>query len=150
MSLQGIMRCSAALSAAVLLAGCAHTPARRIERNPELFASFPPEAQDKIREGRIELGFTPPMVELALGAPNRRATRETERGVAEVWLYTRLDERRIEPMFVPVPVYVRGRGGAGYTVPEMVWVDREIWQERVYLRVEFMDGRVAGIETTER
>jgi hypothetical protein len=134
----------------VWIAGCAHTPAHRIERNPEVFASFSPEVQEKIRAGRIELGFTPPMVDLALGAPNRRATRETEQGVAEVWLYTRLDERRIEPVFMPVPVYVRGRGGAGYAVPEMVWVDREIWQERVYLRVEFMDGRVSGIETTER
>ena len=44
--------------------------------------------QAKIRAGRVDLGFTPEMVRLALGAPARQLTSKTEAGVTEVWIYT--------------------------------------------------------------
>lgn len=128
--------------------GCASTPASRIRAQPDVFAGFPADVQAKVRDGRIELGFTPPMVELALGAPHRRAVRQTPGGTAEVWLYCRLEEQVVAPDFVPVRTYVRGRSGYLYSVPDFIWVDRSVWRERVYLRVEFDKGVVAGIETS--
>ena len=140
----------ACVSAAMFIAGagCASTPDSRIRAQPELFAGFPADVQAKIREGRIELGFTPAMVELALGAPYRRAVRQTAAGAAEVWLYCRFEEQVAAPDFVPVHTYVRGRGGYLYSVPDYMWVDRSVWKERVYLRVEFEKDVVSGIETS--
>ena len=130
-------------------AGYATTPASRIERNPSLFASFPQEVQNRIRGGRIDIGFTPPMVEMALGAPSRRMARETSEGTADVWLYVRLESRPQGGVMVPVQTYVRARSGAVYAVPDYVWVDREIWHEHVFLRVEFRGGKVTAIETSD-
>jgi hypothetical protein len=36
----------------VLLAGCATTPADRIEREPAVFARLPAEMQERVRAGR--------------------------------------------------------------------------------------------------
>ncbi len=140
----------ACASAAVFIAssGCASTPDSRIRAQPELFAGFPADVQAKIREGRIELGFTPAMVELAMGSPYRRAVRQTAAGTVEVWQYCRLEEQVAAPEFVPVQTYVRGRGGYLYSVPDFMWVDRSVWRERVYLRVDFEKGVVSGIETS--
>ena len=59
-----------ALPLALLLAGCA-TPEKRIQQNQDLFDSFPVAAQARIRGGQIDLGFTPDMVRIALGDPQR-------------------------------------------------------------------------------
>ena len=140
----------ALLVMAGMTAGCASTPESRIRKRPELFAGLAPETQELIREGRIELGFSPDMVELALGSPARRAVRKTASGDAEVWLYTRLESQMTAPELVPVHSYVRSRSGHVYSVPDVIWVDRDVWTERVYLRIEFSEGRVSAIETVPR
>ncbi len=148
------MRCRTALlcaglSGAVLwLAGCA-TPESRIKKNPELFASFPEEAQQKIRAGSIDIGFTPPMVEMALGRPDRQYSRRTAEGVSRIWSYTERDLRparqRVTGSFtVRVP-------GHGYrTVTDTVWVDVDQYLEYERLRIEYQDGAVVAIEEVQR
>jgi hypothetical protein len=78
---------TAGLVALLGLAGCA-TPEARIQRNPELFASLAASDQQTIKEGRVALGFTPEMVRLALGDPDRVTTRTDASGTNEVWRYT--------------------------------------------------------------
>ena len=75
------------LGLAVLLAGCASTPKSRVERNPDLFATFSEEQKALILEGKIELGFTKEMVLLAAGAPDRKTRKTTQDGIGEVWTY---------------------------------------------------------------
>ena len=75
------------LVGATLLSGCSTTPDHRIRRNQELYNSLPPEAQAAIRAGRVEVGFTPDMVLLALGKPASQHTRTSEQGTTEVWTY---------------------------------------------------------------
>ena len=71
---------------ALLLAGCA-TPEKRIQQNQEVFDSFPVAAQARLRGGQIDLGFTPDMVRIALGEPQRKLVRRSAEGDAEIWLY---------------------------------------------------------------
>ncbi|HMO50547.1 MAG TPA: hypothetical protein PKE26_00275 [Kiritimatiellia bacterium] len=139
----GVLSC-----ALVVVCGCA-TPQSRIKQNPELFASFPPEAQALIQQGQIDIGFTPEMVTMALGAPNRTYTRQTRQGILEVWSYTAkqttTDRQRVNANF-----RYRDAGGSMRSGSDWVWVDvaRDIEYER--MRVEFTEGIVLAIESLQR
>lgn len=76
--------------AALVVAGCA-SPASRIRRNPELFASVPAADQELIKQGNIAIGFTPDMVRLALGEPDFIARRTDRSGTSEIWRYRGFD-----------------------------------------------------------
>ncbi len=75
------------LGLAGLLVGCVSTPQTRVERNPDLFATFSEEEKALILEGNIELGFTKEMVLLAAGSPDRKTKKTTSDGVREEWTY---------------------------------------------------------------
>mgnify|MGYP006294301461 CR=1 FL=1 len=132
------------VSAALFLAGCA-TPQARIQRNQQMYASFPPEVKRTVREGKIELGYTRDMVYIALGSPDRRYERVTDAGTVEVWAYTdtELTHARVHragwwpwwgPWYGPDPYY------GSVAVP----------REYEELRVEFRDARVTAIERAQR
>jgi hypothetical protein len=70
-----------------VLTACS-TPQSRIDSHRAAFEKFPSEVQEKIRAGRVDIGFTPEMVRMALGEPARQLTRKTEEGEVEVWVYT--------------------------------------------------------------
>ena len=126
-------------------AGCATTPQDRVRRHAALFASFPPEIQAKVLEGRVEPGFTPDMVRLALGRPDRVITRMTPDGETVVWLYT---EAVPETWSEPVPVYWPYRTASGIYrwYPDIFWSYRTAWRERDAARIEFRDGKVTAVE----
>lgn len=71
------------------LAGCASTPAARIEGQRALFDTYPAETQAKLRAGEVALGFDQAMVRLALGQPDRKSTKTTPQGESELWIYER-------------------------------------------------------------
>ena len=132
------------LLAALWLAGCA-SPASRIKKNPELFASFPPEVQEKVRQGKVEVGFNTDMAAMALGAPDRTYTRSTAEGVAEIWAY--VDYRySYEQQMVRGTFHYRDDQGRMRTAHDNVWVDVENRTEYERLRVEFRNKLVTAIE----
>ncbi|HET7535846.1 MAG TPA: hypothetical protein VFJ90_05280 [Candidatus Didemnitutus sp.] len=69
-----------------LLAACS-TPDSRISQYQARFDTLPPDVQQKIRAGQVEVGYTQDMVFMALGEPDRKYTRQTELGATEVWVY---------------------------------------------------------------
>lgn len=81
------LRNLAILAAVALLAGCA-SPQTRIAENRALYDSLPAESQELIQEGRVAVGFTPEMVMLALGDPDRVYSRTDASGKSESWAYT--------------------------------------------------------------
>lgn len=93
---------------AVLVAGCS-TPASRIEKHLDVFNTFPLEAQALIRQGKIDIGFTPDMVRIALGDPSREYNRKSADAESEVWSYVdynySTERQRAD---VNVPVYDAG------------------------------------------
>ena len=128
----------------LMLAGCA-TPARRIQQNPQLFASFPPEAQAKIKQGQIEVGYTKDMVAMALGRPQRIVTRTTQAGPAEFWVYTDVAySSHFEP--VGTGYWYRDRMGRTHWADDRSWLGVQHRHETVVLRVEFEGERVKVIE----
>jgi hypothetical protein len=133
------------LLAALLAAGCATTPASRIERDPALFASFSPAVQAKIRAGDVDVGFSKAMARMALGAPDYVATRTSREGTTEVWLYTRTQHlTRWEP--VRTSAWIRDRRGRLVAVPDWDWVDLHATREFPVLRLEFEADAVKTLE----
>jgi len=82
-----ILRNLTILAAIALFAGCA-TPQTRIATNRALYDTLPAESQALIQEGRVAVGFTPDMVKLALGEPDRVYSRTDKSGTSESWAYT--------------------------------------------------------------
>ena len=133
---------------AVLVAGCS-TPASRIEKHLDVFNTFPLEAQALIRQGKIDIGFTPDMVRIALGDPSREYNRKSADAESEVWSYVdynySTERQRAD---VNVPVY--DAGGRRTSRHESIWVDVQKSEEYEKLRIEFKDGKVSAIETVQR
>lgn len=126
------------------MAGCAtSTPQTRISQHRELYRSFPSEVQRKVSAGEVDVGFTEEMVELALGEPHRRITRQMETGKDEVWIYAR-SEPRVSFGF-GFGSYGRRSGSSVGVSTSTGGYDRE---ER--MRVVFRDGKVTSVESVTR
>ncbi len=132
------------LPLALLLAGCA-TPAKRIQQNQELFDTFPVAAQARIRGGQIDLGFTPDMVRIALGEPQRKTLRRAADGETEIWLY--LDSvRRYDRQRVDIDGLSLSAPGGLRSLGVSAWINVEQSREFVRVRVEFQNGVATAIE----
>jgi hypothetical protein len=137
------MRLLSLLLVVALLGGCTSTPDTRIAKSRATFDQLPAEAQQKIKAGQVEVGFTPEMVQLALGDPDRVFTRHSDRGDTEVWGY-----RTRGPRFsIGIGMGTFGRhssvgGGVG------VSTGGDDPEEKV--RVEFRDGKVTAVDTLKR
>lgn len=133
---------------ALLLAGCA-TPESRIKKNPAAFNALPPEIQENVRRGRIDIGYPKEAVELALGRPDREYNRRTAAGQTDVWSYT-AERSTWERQRADTRIRVYDAEGRRKMVTDWVWVDVERRQEYEKLRVEFTSNTVSAIETSER
>ncbi|HQF19751.1 MAG TPA: hypothetical protein PLT37_00740 [Kiritimatiellia bacterium] len=133
------------LPLALLMTGCASTPAKRIEKNQELFDTFPVAAQARIRSGQIDIGFQPDMVRMALGDPQRKQVRRTAAGSTEIWLYMdtlrRYERQRVDIDGISLvgPGGLRSMGGSA-------WINVAQTLAFIRTRVEFLNGVVSAIE----
>lgn len=59
--------------------------------NYETFSKLDPKVRADILRGRVELGYTPEMVRLALGRPNYSSSSAGAKAGRESWSYTGLD-----------------------------------------------------------
>ncbi|HNC24060.1 MAG TPA: hypothetical protein PLU52_07635 [Opitutaceae bacterium] len=130
-----------------LLAGCSTINSRIKEKAP-VFAALDAATQAKLQRGVIELGYTPDMVYIALGAPDEKHERQTPKGKTEVWSYlTTYHEFAGTGLVGYEPVVVHNpRTGARYVYLDPVYSDmyREFTQED--MRIVFHDGHVVAIE----
>jgi hypothetical protein len=127
----------------LVLAGCATTPAERIEKNRTAYASWPPNVEAMIRAGEIAVGFSPEQVRMALGAPDRVHNHTTSAGTAEIWSY-----RNHRPR-ITVGVGVMGGGGSTRVGGSTVMSSGGPYSDEV-LRAVFENGVVSAIEQTAR
>ncbi|HWL14197.1 MAG TPA: hypothetical protein VNR00_01250 [Opitutus sp.] len=122
---------------ALAWAGCS-TVDSRLKKHESAFNSWPADVQQKVRSGQIDLGFTPEMVQVALGDPSRVFTRTTQNGNAEVWVYP---EKGPKFSFGVGVGSMRGSTGVGGGVTV-----GDTWRDEEALRVVFEGGRVSAIE----
>jgi hypothetical protein len=130
-------------AALILLAACSTTPASRIASHREAFDTYPSEVQQRIRAGQVAVGFSPEMVRLALGEPDRTYTRKTESGDAEIWGYH--DDRSTFGFG-----FGFGTGSRHSAMGAGVGLSTGSYDPEEKVRVEFRDGRVAAVDTVKR
>lgn len=132
-------RLLAAFVAVLFLAACSSTPGQRIAQNQAAFAQFPPDVQQNLRAGRVDVGYTEPMVLIALGEPANRVEKVDAAGRSEVWIY-----RKNAPQFS----FGFGIGSVGRHSATSVGVGASTgdYLDDEALRVEFQQGRVTRIE----
>jgi hypothetical protein len=132
------------IGALLALVTACSTPASRIKSHQATFDALPAETQANIRAGKVEFGYTQPMVLMALGEPDRRYTRTTQAGQTEVWAY-----RDKGPAF-SLGVGVgggSGRTGVGGGIGVSTAGDRDEDKMRVIFDVS---GKVSAIEKSSR
>lgn len=75
---------------AVVLMGCqGPTLGQRIQAGQAEFDSWPETVRQAINEGRIEVGFTPAQVRMALGEPDHIGMEINADEEVERWVYTK-------------------------------------------------------------
>lgn len=133
--------------AALGLAGCS-TIDQRIAEKSAAFATYPAEVQAKLREGVVEIGYTPDQVYIALGKPDDRRERITAQGRELTWIYHSYHEDYRGTAMVGYRRLVAydpvRRRNYVYWEPAVVDVYRGRIDERI--RISFQDGKVAVIE----
>jgi hypothetical protein len=90
------------------VAGCSSVDSR-IAKNRAEFSTWPPAVKEKVAAGKIDLGFTPEQVLVALGEPDRRFTRTTADGTTAIWSY----RERAPQVSFGLGLGVGGRRSAG-------------------------------------
>lgn len=129
--------------AALGMAGCASTPETRVEKNAATVAAWPADVQAQVRAGKVAIGFTAEQVRVAVGEPDRVATRTDTAGAHDVWVY--LDHGPKFSFGLGV-----GSGGGGSSVGGGVGVSTGGRGPRELMRVIFEGGLVSAIEQTKR
>ena len=120
------------------IAGCASVESR-VKDHEAAFKTWPADVQEKVRAGKVEMGFTAEMVEVALGKADRLSSRTTDRGQAEVWTYFDSSPRFSIGLGIGSSRGSTGMGG-GVTLGDNFRDDEN-------MRVVFEGGRVIAIET---
>jgi hypothetical protein len=135
------LRVVLALSFLALAAACSSVSSR-ISKNRAEYESWPMEVREKVAAGQVDLGFTPDQVRMALGDPERVATRTTADGQSEAWIY-RKDAPRIGIGF-GIGSYSRS-SAVGVGVSSGGWPLRPDESKRVV----FEGGRVSAVENAQ-
>ena len=121
----------------LLAAACASsTTEGRIAKHQKQFDAYPEDVQRKIKAGVVENGWTPDMVELSLGKPDRRYNESTDKGAVQVWSWTR------NKAGLGFGVGMGVGSGRGYGTGVSVGTGGGSVEE--YRRVEFQGGKVTG------
>ncbi len=125
--------------------GC-YSPEARIKKNPELFSQLAPQDQELIKQGKVAVGFTPDMVKLAVGDPDRIYTRTDANGTSETWAYTTYETD--SGVLLYRGYYHRYyRWGDPFFPYYTAYPAR---RSREYFRVTFANGRVSAIEEQQQ
>ncbi|MDQ5978208.1 MAG: hypothetical protein QG602_1182 [Verrucomicrobiota bacterium] len=133
------------LAAAVgLTAGCVtSTPQSRIDANRAAYSEYPSDVRRNIREGRVEVGYTAEMAEMALGKPGRKLSRRDETNEeSEVWVYYRNRPR----LSIGLSVGSGGYRSTSTGISMSSTPDADMETMRLILR----DGQVVAVETVTR
>ncbi len=75
-----------AVAALGLAAGCASSQMSRIDRNRDIYETWPLEVRQSVLDGKVEPGMNPDMVRVAWGEPSEISVSP---GGDEIWVYAK-------------------------------------------------------------
>jgi hypothetical protein len=129
------------------LAGC-HSIDSRIKEKQDVFDRLDPQAQDKIRQGVVEVGYTQDMVYIALGPPDAKHQKVTAKGDETTWVYKTYYEQYegMEHVGYRRVVYFDPADHVYHVYYEPVSTPVYSEHEEDNIRVTFVDGKVTAIE----
>jgi len=127
----------------VLAVGCS-SPDSRIKSNQAAFDSWSYDVQSKVKTGQVAVGFTPEMVQMALGEPAGKSLRTTAEGTAEVWTY--VESKSHISVGIGMGSY---SGGSSYAGGVAVG-NGGGWRDNEKMRVIFSGGKVVAIEERKK
>lgn len=127
------------VAGSLLVAGCS-TLESRISAQQAQFDTWPADVREKIQAGRIDLGFTPEQVRVALGEPTRKYQRTTAEGSSEVWAYAggRLG--------LSLGLGVGSAHGSSAYAGGVAYEPTTYGADDEAVRVVFVDGKVTSVE----
>lgn len=136
---------------ALLFAGCS-TIDSRIREKSAAFGALDAPTQDKIRLGRVEVGFTTDLVYIALGTPDERTTKTSSSGTDETWIYNSYHQDYLGSAHSGYRRYVvidpRTKQAVVFYEPVYTQVYQDRIEERI--RIAFKAGKVDSIEQVKR
>jgi hypothetical protein len=141
----------AALVAGIGLTACNTFQSRARERSAT-FEALDPGTQQRLQQGKIDIGDTPDMVYIALGQPDQRRTVTTADGQQDTWIYrTYWQEYEGSAWMGYRRVIVPARNRRGYVVfHEPVRQDIYSTHADDVIRVNFSRGEVQSVEQNLR
>jgi len=133
----------------LLLAGCGTTLSpieRRIQNEyAQFFETLPEEAQERLRNGRLEVGDSMDAAWIVYGKPTRSYERMTETSVNLVWSYSTTELQPID-QFETAYYPVSGRRGVTRWASDFQLHRSYLHDRSEDLRIEFREGTVIAID----
>ena len=136
------------LAAALAATGCTSAVDSRIHQRQAQYNTLDPVSQTNIRNGQVDLGFTPDMVYMALGEPTRREQKLVADGVQMTWVYEAYYSELVGTANVAYRRQIvynpRSRTYAIFVEPAPAEAYAVHPQDRV--KIQFTNGKVSSIE----
>lgn len=136
----------AALAAFCL--GACSTVKSRIEEKASVFNALDSETQARLRQGIVDVGYTPDMVYIAMGRPDQTKEKQTAEGIDTTWIYNEYWQEYQGTQFVGYRRIVYydpvARAYRYYYEPVHADVYRDRTQQKT--RVVYKNGKVSVIE----
>ena len=145
-----IHRLLALVCLALFLGGCSTIPSR-IKEKSAAFSALDADTQIKIRLGRVEVGYSPDLVYIALGTPDERLTQTTKTGTSETWIYNSYRQEYLGSTRTGYRQYVVIDPKTHQAVVIYEPVYSSIYRDRVdeRIRINFKASQVESIEQVQ-
>jgi hypothetical protein len=146
-----IFRLCGLAGVALLLGGCSTIPSR-IEEKSALFAALDAETQNKIKQGRVEVGYSTDLVYIALGTPDERLTKTNQTGTTETWIYNSYRQEYLGTAHMGYRQYVVIDPKTRQAIVTYEPVYSSVYRDRVdeRIRINFKAHQVESIEQVKR
>jgi hypothetical protein len=146
-----IFRLCGLAGVALLLGGCSTIPSR-IEEKSALFAALDAETQNKIKQGRVEVGYSTDLVYIALGTPDERLTKTNQTGTTETWIYNSYRQEYLGTAHTGYRQYVVIDPKTRQAIVTYEPVYSSVYRDRVdeRIRINFKARQVESIEQVKR
>ena len=111
----------------------------------ELFSELPEDTQARLRNGILEVGDPADAAWIVYGEPSHTFERVTETSTNTVWAYSTTETHPVDH-FDQVYYPTTGQRGITRMQSDFVLQRSYLYSRTDYLRIEFNDGKVVGID----